>query len=112
MQLHVHTSITSNTGKCQDVIATAIDVVRQAQVEYLVPIGLKTTSKPTTHDTRSWFSYMIIDSSIAKQIMRHSVPDKHTPHILLVVYDYISALAAFNEQTTGDCQIQVTWVVG
>ena len=112
MRLHVDTSITTSTGKCRDVIATAIEEVINTQNELFIPNGLKTTSKISEHNTRKWYSYIDIDSSVGKAIARHTAPSKRTPHILLVVYDYISALAAYNGQTTGDCQICVSWVVG
>ena len=114
MQLYVSTEITTNTGKCQEVINAAINCVQAALNIHIIPLGLHTTAKCGRQGTRSWYSHCEIPKSLGKLIERYSkIPVcSNTPYELLCIYDYIGVIDSFNEQTTGDCQIHVSWVVG
>ena len=112
MQLHVNTSITSNTGKCQDVITASIQFVEECQAKYLAPIGMMTTSKSTSHSLRDWFSHRNVSDDLGKAILRNTCISRKTPTELLEVFKYMTDLNRYNSTTTGDCNIRVSWTVG
>lgn len=112
MQLCVSTEITTNTGKCQEVIGMAIECVQNALATYILPLGLQTTVKCGRQGTRSWYSHCEIPKSLGKTIERYPDPCPRTPYELLCVHNYMNALNAFNEEVTGDCKIHVSWAVG
>lgn len=112
MRVHVHTKITSNTGKCTEVIDEAIDFISDQQMIYLEPIGIQTSSKPSTHNLPKWFSHMFVDKRLGRMMQRHAAVDPRTPPELLRIYDYMAVLKQYNDQITGDCNIETSWTIG
>lgn len=113
MRLHVHTKITSNTGKCYDIIDAAVDFIHDQQMYHLEPIGLITSSKPEAHNLPKWFSHMYIDKHLGRMMQRHQNPaDPKTPPQLLKIFEYMTILGEYNAQITGDCCIETSWIVG
>jgi len=113
MRVHVHTSLTSTTGKCWDVLEAATNFILESQNTYLLPAGLQTTSTTRSHHLQKWFSHMYVDKKTGRLMQRHADPvDSKTPNELIQIYNYMAALRDFNDRTTGDCKIETSWIVG
>lgn len=111
MKIHVHTSVTSNTGKCTEAIDAAVEQVKEFQNTFLTPAGFVTVSKETQRGMRVWFSHTYVPKNVGRMVIRHP-NDRKTPLIVFSIDDYISALNTYNNGITGDCQVEAYWTLG
>lgn len=106
MIVRIDTKITSNTGRCWRDNDAAIRYVDYLIREVLLPRGFSTSSTIGPHNLPKWTSKLSVSKREAKDLLRGGCGD-----LLLLINHYVYSVTAYDDSTTGDSKLSVSWTV-